>query len=437
MDSFSHDLQKIYNHFYENNYMFHRKLEKSARTFTNDFSSSVIVPEYSFQKLIRPLYGKINTKESAIGTHPDFKYLEDSDQHETWPIVTFFMDIENSTRLNLLYDLEHVTRIKNAFICAAIEIINSFDGHVHRIMGDAVMAFFGGKRQRQFNTIIDALNCSTVLLYFVKEVIIPGLEQYGDQFGIRIGMDYGEDVFWSFYGYPGGGEVTATSFYVDVASKLQHQAGRNNIMVGNKLREHIDFPMELLDKKYRKENDISIPEEFLIPNMTDRNGKTINYRKYLLKWEKYLEFSPIPYRKDELLFNKNYKILSTRITIHSDKKGNYENDYYPSSSSVPKTKWIKFLVTLPKDVPFPYSIKFSVENHGREAEETNRNKENRNGNHDTEYNELEIKELSKLEAYERVHHWEEAQYKGFHYMKIELIKDGSIKYLSKYGIYVE
>lgn len=37
------------------------------------------------------------------------------------------------------------------------------------------------------------------------------------------------------YGIPGINEVTATSFFVDIASKLQHKAPKNSIMLGESL----------------------------------------------------------------------------------------------------------------------------------------------------------------------------------------------------------
>ena len=57
-----------------------------------------------------------------------------------------------------------------------------------------------------------------------KPIVVPKLNYEDYPFGIRIGIDYGpkEKVYWSSYGYLNMSEVTATSFYVDVASKLQH-----------------------------------------------------------------------------------------------------------------------------------------------------------------------------------------------------------------------
>ena len=81
---------------------------------------------------------------SNIGNHPDFEYLNGTTNVAYNSITTMFMDIDNSTRLGIILPLEDVFLIKNAFIRTAIDIINSFNGHVHRIMGDAVLAFWGG-----------------------------------------------------------------------------------------------------------------------------------------------------------------------------------------------------------------------------------------------------------------------------------------------------
>ena len=182
----------------------------------------------SAQRSLRPLFGKGAPVRPSIGDHPDFMHLKGTDDVCYCPITTMFMDIEGSTRLSLLYDLETVRAIKNAFIQSAIQIVQSFDGHVHRIMGDAVMAFFGGTTSTNESSTINGINAAAVLQHFAEKVVRPRLDEIGcdHDFGIRIGLDFGqkENVLWSTYGYPGVEEVTATSFYVDVAAKLQHAA---------------------------------------------------------------------------------------------------------------------------------------------------------------------------------------------------------------------
>ena len=103
-----------------------------------------IVPQYKYQNLLRPLFGKGESHPPSIGDHPDFEHLRGTDLEEFCPVTTLFMDMEGSTRLNLLHSPSAVARIKNAFIRVAMEVVKAFDGHVHRVMGDAVMAYFGG-----------------------------------------------------------------------------------------------------------------------------------------------------------------------------------------------------------------------------------------------------------------------------------------------------
>lgn len=144
-------------------------------------AAQVGIPEqYEIQNALRPLFGKGPAKPATIGDHPDFEELAITGETKNHYIVTMFMDIEASTRLSLLVDLNQVYRIKNSIICAAIEIVQSFDGHVHRIMGDAVMAFFGGTSVSREQAVIDALNAASLLRYFAEKSVIPSLKSTCD-----------------------------------------------------------------------------------------------------------------------------------------------------------------------------------------------------------------------------------------------------------------
>ncbi|QXE07155.1 hypothetical protein BJG93_34930 [Paraburkholderia sprentiae WSM5005] len=59
-----------------------------------------------------------------------------------------FIDVKESTRLGLRYPLDVVQHIKHSILRAASETVRAMDGHVHRFMGDALMAFFGRQWRR-------------------------------------------------------------------------------------------------------------------------------------------------------------------------------------------------------------------------------------------------------------------------------------------------
>jgi len=411
-----------------------RKAGETVLAFSEAKTTTQLIPFKSIQNLIRPLYGKRTEDDNlpCIGDHPDFEYIKNTGSICYHPITTLFMDIENSTRLSLIYNLEDVFRIKNAFIRVAIEIIRAFGGHVHRIMGDAVMAYFGGKSVKNTNSVIDAMNCASLLLYFVKRSVIPTLkrEDYDDPFGIRIGIDFGkeEDVLWSCYGYPNINEVTATSFYVDVASKLQHSAGRNQIMLGDSLKKHIDFPDELLDIKTVQNNGVSIKKPYIEPNYINKEGKSINYSQYLLNWKKYLSYSPIAI-KDREFFSPNKDILNITGNVYSEYKNTstLEYPFFPSACVLAKKRGIKFKPSIPFKPKYPFEVSFFVENHGEEARVSGGSNF---GNHGKKYIIRSHKEQ------DRFSHWEQTLYKGFHYMIVK-VWNNSFSKEGKIGVYIE
>lgn len=383
--------------------------------------------QFQIQNAIRPLFGKGAPKQAVIGDHPDFAYLKATNDVEYHEIATLFMDIESSTRMALLLNLDEVFKIKNAFICAAIEIVQAFDGHVHRIMGDSVMAFFGGRGVAKDQPMIDALNGASMLRYFAEKVVIPQLKDAHaiESLGIRIGVDYGSagKVLWSSYGYPGTSEVTATSFYVDVAAKLQHNASRNEILVGQSIKDTLDFPDELLGVK----QSAGAPDPFVLPNHTDESGKPMNYRKFAVKWDEYLNCSNFSRAVKDLtsIQNRMPDATELRVFLSLDRTFSAPKEYFPCSSAVTKGEWIKFSLRLSLQPPIGTKIRFAVENHGREAA-THENSHN----HFTDYT---------VERYGQTtfDHVEHCGYRGLHYMTITFSPpNGAPTWKQRLGVYV-
>jgi adenylate cyclase len=423
-------LAGIYNEYLHPQMEKRAMLEFSEMSLKADASQTEIVPQYSVQNILRPLFGKGPAQLPIIGHHPDFEHLKGTKNQEKCPIVTLFMDIESSTRLGILYQPEDVHRIKNAFICIAIEMVKSFDGHVHRIMGDSVMAFFGGKNAKTENAVTDALNCASMIHFFVAQIIIPQLdsEGYKDSFGIRIGIDFGpeEKVLWSSYGYPKIEEVTATSFYVDVASKLQHSAGRNQIMLGQSLMQHIDLPdLFLATKTYTQNNEIKT-EYYIQPNHTDRQGNPINYQQKIFLWDEYLRYTPLGQSANSGLtksFNNDY--ITMQAFEFDENRSMAIGALGPCTRFVEKNRSIKFIVSDKIPNSFPHYISFVVENHGIQA------KENNHLGHQSPTQIIR----TPMEAQEIIN-WESTAYRGLHFLNVEIKTSVGLKYQTSYGVYI-
>lgn len=256
--------------------------------------------EYELQKKIRPLFNKKGVNTSKIGIPYQLIGLGfDEEPLKYHYACTFFFDIKGSTRLSLLYDLEEVFTFKNSIIQVCIEIIRSLDGHVHRIMGDAVMAFFIGNGNSKEDAIADAINCATTLKYVIEDKLKPWLEEQGfesQDIGFRIGCDFGDDdqIIWGGFGYSNVGEISAAGLPVDMASKLQNRSSNNHAMLGETLINFIHWPSKYSKLKTVTINGQAEPVPIVIPNITNRDKEPLNYKMKLLDFDKYIELSPLP-----------------------------------------------------------------------------------------------------------------------------------------------
>ena len=388
------------------------------------------VRQHSLQQYLRPAYGKGRPEPRTIGNHPDFDDLSGTQLARICPIVTMFMDIESSTRLGLWYDGEEVAWIKNAFLCTAIELVHAFDGHVHRIMGDAVMAFFGGQDRKVEDAAIDAINCASMVWFFVKSTVIPTLKQegYDEDFGIRVGVDYAPQAYWCSYGFPGVEEVTATAFEVDAASKLQHSAGRNQIMLGQRIQEFLDLPEVVTAVKQVQRNGELVREPFLLPNHRLRDGKSNNYQQVLLRVEEYLKCSPLANEVAEAINGQRFQPLSVHMNLHKERGQPAMKEYCSSSFILPKDHSIKFELSLPFQPRLPFTVEFAVENHGKEARE---HRGDNMGNHKTE------RKIIKYLPRQIITHWEDLKYRGLHYMTITVRDASRIITRHRLGVFIE
>ena len=408
-----------------------RILAKDAR-FDGGLAGPPVVGDltqhFEIQDDLRPLFGKGPAVAPSIGHHPDFEHLKATRATEFAPITTLFMDMEGSTRLGLIYTPEQVFKTKNAVIQSTIDIIKSFDGHVHRIMGDAVMAFFGGKRSTVEQGAIDALNCAATLRALIVSLVEKRLPEMADEpLGIRIGLDYGakEKVLWGPYGYPGMEEITATSFHVDVASKLQHAAGRNQIMLGDSLRALLDVPDVLLQKKTFIKNGEEQEEPYATPNYAGADGKPINYRKYLFKWDEYLSCTHLAAAAPALLGKTGGQLRVDVVVAHERKDSAIAARYSPCGQMVPKQKQLRFQVEIPFQPRVPLALDFRVENHGLEA-----SRAENSGNHADRQDKTKLGDLTCT-------HWESTLYRGLHYLNVLVSAQGKQVMARRLGVWVE
>lgn len=314
---------------------------------------------------LKAFLGRANRRyPQNIGPHPDYEHLK-IDQSERGHVTTLFVDIKSSTKLGFKHPPETVRKIKNALIESAIVIFQAFDGHIHRLQGDAVVAFFRRKDLADTVTALDSLNAATSLMALLESFINPRFEAEGlDPIKIRIGIDHDPNALWGPYGIRNCVENTATGPYVDLAAKLQGSAGTNQIMIGDNVKNLLDLPDEfLLVKTYMKDGELKYDRYIYVDE---------NYRMWVFNWNKYGdECEWLSRKEDGKLYIEQVpqnRWVPLQATLF-DGNGREVGPLKSSSLIVPKGYRIEFSLLKGLMSGIVDDVEWHVENRGEEAEE--------------------------------------------------------------------
>lgn len=221
-----------------------------------------------------------------LGSHPDFahlKYIEETEEHY---IVSMFVDVRRSTQLYGRYEPATVFVINNAIQRAAIHTALIFGGYIHRLQGDGLFAYFGGKNMPIKDAVSRALQFASVYSYFVKHDLKNVFEQQGiEQIYTRIGVDLGhnEDVVWAMAGIGEISEVTTFSLHTNLAAKMQQNAVPNGIVLGDHVKNEVPTLTDFISPvchRTGKETDRYI---FEIPK------KGFRYTQHDFDWLRFLK----------------------------------------------------------------------------------------------------------------------------------------------------
>lgn len=283
-----------------------REFLKSLR---NELPGRELSPE---MKLFAKQMGVSETFDyQPLGSHPDFAHLKGTDLVEEHWIISGFIDVKKSTQLFNNFTKATVRLITESIIRASIFAVNLCGGYVHRIQGDGLMVYFGGKNIQKLEAVENALKSFSMISYFVKNDLKEFFENNGIQdIHTRAGLDLGHSnqVDWFYSGIGKTGEVTTCSLHTSLAPKMQSNAKNSGIVVGEnvtkQLKENIYFE--------KRSNEIHDYED----------GR--KYYQYNFNWERFLI-------DNDLAVQNHMGVLVLTINTIPDPKRN-SSDLYPIAS---------------------------------------------------------------------------------------------------------
>lgn len=279
-----------------------KELIKGFRNFTGERANhyiekkKMIQEQRDFAKSMhlsaQPLGTVLNSEQltnAKLGQHPDFISIKDSDEVLYHYIVSVFIDIQGSTNLHKKYDLEDIFRITNTIQSAAIHTCVALGGHIQRLQGDGVFAYFGGKTVDKKKAVELAATACSMFTYFVKNDLKDVFMEDGiEDINTRIGIDFGDDddVQWANFGLLNVSELTTNSLHTSLASKMQAYASRNGIVVGQNIKDRLDVDEAIFDLVRNSKGEIVKRYIFEI------SEKNFRYTQYAFNWYKYLQSLP-------------------------------------------------------------------------------------------------------------------------------------------------
>lgn len=357
-------------------------------------------------------------KQITIGSHPDFSDLGMNQIFHHYA-VSAFIDIKGSTRLSSKYDLKEIRLIKDSILTTCIYFANFFGGHIQRLQGDGIFLYFVRRGQHPNNAMINALNATSLICYFIEHVVAEEFNQMGiDPLKIRVGIDYGtaEKVIWSYYGIPNCYELTTTSLHTDLAAKLQGKAKPNGILIGNNCKELLDLPEEFISRCKNNQGEI---DRYIF-----RDHK-ISYSKWEFNWQKYLLSFDFFSRNQE--GQVEFSVPENRIICKYFDLNNLGPEVYPQNLfSLPKDLKLEYTLvgangSVYKKMPMD-TIKWFVQNRGAEA---------------TDAEDLNFEVEDSVISQNRLVVEMNTRYLGHHYMLCKQFRNDQVINTFKFPIFVQ
>ena len=146
-------------------------------------------------------------------------------------VSILFADLTNYTGLSTALDAEDLHAIVRSYTQRVTATVHSFGGIVERYIGDSVMAIFGAPVAHGD----DALRAVRAALAIQNEVMASLSSECSRPLQASIGISFGEVMFTQNEpGHPEGIAVVGES--VNLASRVQGQAGAGNIFITDSLR---------------------------------------------------------------------------------------------------------------------------------------------------------------------------------------------------------
>jgi class 3 adenylate cyclase/tetratricopeptide (TPR) repeat protein len=152
-------------------------------------------------------------------------------------VTVLFADVVGSTAMGERIDPEDVTEIMNGAFSFMNEAVADHQGMVARLMGDAILAFFGVPVAHENDAEL-GIRAGLKIRKAARQYAERTRKQYGVEFQVRIGINTGLAVM-DVVGNQIRSEFTAMGDAVNLSSRLQNAAKPGEILISHDTYRHV------------------------------------------------------------------------------------------------------------------------------------------------------------------------------------------------------
>ncbi|TCU41461.1 AAA family ATPase [Rhizobium azibense] len=169
-------------------------------------------------------------------------------------LTVVFVDLVDSTALSVRLDPEDMSKLLRAYQNAVTGGFARFEGHVAKLMGDGVLAYFGWPRAHE-DEAERAVRASLAAVEAVGRLASPT----GEPLAARVGIATGVVVVGDLIGEGAAQEEAVVGETPNLAARLQTLARPNEVVIGEGTRELLGALFEVEDLGVQPLKGLTVP----------------------------------------------------------------------------------------------------------------------------------------------------------------------------------
>lgn len=159
-------------------------------------------------------------------------------------MIVLYVDLVGSTEITLSLPEEKVAIIIRSFAQEMSNVIRQHDGYILKYVGDAVIGYFVAEALPLL-AADNAVNCAKSMVDVLEKGMNPILNQYDyPELKIKIGLDFGKNIIVRYGSDKESSHVDILGPSMNIASKIQHSAYPNQILVGEDVYKRLHPNMQ-------------------------------------------------------------------------------------------------------------------------------------------------------------------------------------------------